>query len=317
MAGFLGLLAQGVDQSQQKKAKSKELQDARSFQAIKFGQERELAQSQIAENNARTESLKNPRPKWSVETRDDGTYLVNPETGEERKTTIPGNRDPVKTAVAVAQATKGIPTYGDLHPKPDQSIVPVQDPNGAGAVYATRADAIGKHAPSPNATGKAALMKDVAANQTQVSVIDDALKELNAHPDAVGLKRSAADLPLIGGAADAINQRVDEGGIAARASLANVSSLVIKDRSGSAVTISESARLRPFIPSTGDTPAAIRVKLAKLKAAIQTETRLLQEGMGQNAVTHSPAASGDIDLGVAKPSAVPSYEDWLKSKGHK
>lgn len=236
-------------------------------------------------------------------------------------------KDPVANAVAVAEATKGIPTYSDLHPKPDQTLVQTQEPGGA-VVYTHRDEAAGMNAPSPNARGTAAIMKDVAANQTQVSVIDDALKELDAHPDAVGLKRGAADLPIVGGAADALNQRLDPNGVAARASLANVSSLVIKDRSGSAVTISESARLRPFIPSTGDTPETIRIKLGKLRQAIETETKLLQQTSGMKAggmnasptpePSKAPSHTGASDPGgtihLGKPSRAQALWDAAVAK---
>lgn len=199
----------------------------------------------------------------------------------------------------------------------DRTLVPVQHEDGS-VIYTPRQQAVGQHAPSPNARGTAAIMKDVASNQTQLSVIDDAVRELDGHPSAVGLARGAADLPLIGGAADALNQRLDPGGVAARASLANVSSLVIKDRSGSAVTISESARLRPFIPSTGDTPEAIRIKLRKLKSAIETETKLLQQssGMARGTQPTGPLPGPSTTQNSAVPK-VPSFEEWKAMKGHK
>jgi hypothetical protein len=141
--------------------------------------------------------------------------------------------------------------------------------------------------------GSATIQKAVAENKTNMTVIDDALKELDAHPDAVGLQRGIADLPLIGGFGDAVNQRRDPAGVAARASLSNVASLVIKDRSGSAVSVSESARLRPFIPSVGDTPEAIRTKLRKLKGAIQVETDLLERNGGGSGSSQHTAPTGD------------------------
>lgn len=293
--GFLGMLAQGRSQAREK-------DQAQRFQDVLMQQKQaegaldaRYKESQIGENDARAESLRRPQQGgYDLEAREDGTYVVNKQDGTARLIPgIPGVKkpDPVATAVEIAKATKGIPTYGDLHPREpagDRTLVPVQEEEGV--VYRNRSEAEGQNAPSPNARGNAAILKDIATNKTNASVIDDALKELDAHPDAVGLKRGAADLPFIGGAADAINQRVDPEGVAARASLANISSLVIKDRSGAAVTISESARLRPFIPSTGDTPKTIRTKLRKLRQAIETETALLQQASGRPRGTQSPAA---------------------------
>lgn len=142
-----------------------------------------------------------------------------------------------------------------------------------------------------NGRTTAAIQKAVAQNQTQLSIIDDALSELGRHESAVGLSRYAGD---------AINQRIDPQGINARASIANVGSMIVHDRSGAAVTVSEYPRLAPFVPKVTDTPRAIRDKLAKLKAAIQTETSALQTAPTA-AVTPTNGPPGDVDL--AKPDA--------------
>jgi hypothetical protein len=156
---------------------------------------------------------------------------------------------------------------------------------GSGALIATPQEdgtyvwapkVAGQTAPGPrDARTTAIIRKDVAANSTVVEAIDEALAELDAHPDGVGLKRSAADFPVIGAAGDAYNQRKDEKGIALRALVANVSSMQVKLRSGAAVTVSEFGRLRPYIPSVSDTPAAIRIKLGKLRKFIATENSYL------------------------------------------
>lgn len=142
-------------------------------------------------------------------------------------------------------------------------------------------DVPGVKVPLATPTGAAKIRSDVAANRAQIAIIDDAVAELDKHPDAVGLKRGFGELvPGLGALQDAVNQRADTAGVAARASLANIGSMVIKDRSGAAVTVSEYPRLKPFIPTSSDTPQAIRVKLKKLRDAIELETRLLEEGGG-------------------------------------
>lgn len=101
-----------------------------------------------------------------------------------------------------------------------------------------------------------------AANSSNITQIDDALSELKKRPNSVGLSMSLGD---------AWNQRTDKDGITARAAIANIGSLIIHDRSGAAVTISESPRLMPFIPTVVDTPDAARKKLTALKRQIQNQ----------------------------------------------
>jgi hypothetical protein len=68
---------------------------------------------------------------------------------------------------------------------------------------------------------------------------------------------------------DALLQRADEAGVDVRAVIADLSSMVIHDRSGAAVTAAEFPRLRPFIPSDKDEPAAARRKLGRFIAEYQ------------------------------------------------
>ena len=65
---------------------------------------------------------------------------------------------------------------------------------------------------------------------------------------------------------DAIVQRMDTGGIDARAYSADLGSMVIHDRSGAAVTAAEFPRLRPFIPLATDDPETARKKLRRFVA---------------------------------------------------
>lgn len=165
-------------------------------------------------------------------------------------------------------------------PAPDRTLVPVQDPETGTVTYVPREQAIGMQAPSAAARGSASLKQAVSKNTEQLSVIEDALKELQANPQAVGLKRAVGDLPLMGGVADYINQRNDPSGVGARAQLANIGSLIIHDRSGAAVTVSEFPRLAPFVPRVGDTPDVIRTKLAKLRQNIEILNSELNSQLG-------------------------------------
>jgi hypothetical protein len=145
-------------------------------------------------------------------------------------------------------------------------------------------------AKSTGSAESATIMKAKAANISQLAVIEDALKELDAHPGAVGLLRG---LPLVG---DRLDPRADPAGVAARAQIANIGSLKIHDRSGAAVSISEFPRLAPFIPLLSDPPEAIRVKLSKLRDAIRVETEALGDGPPATPPTAPTAGSREQQL---------------------
>jgi hypothetical protein len=184
-------------------------------------------------------------------------------------------------------------------PGEDRTVVPVQQEDGT-VTYQSRAAAIGQQAPSRAAVGSASLKNKRSTNHKQMAVIDDALKELDAYPDAVGLKRGLGELvPGMGNIGDAWNQRKDSKGVAARAQIANIGSLVIHERSGAAVTISEFPRLAPFVPRINDTPATIRTKLAKLRLMIREETDALNDELGSGGTSGNSATSN-----------IPSYEEW-------
>lgn len=58
--------------------------------------------------------------------------------------------------------------------------------------------------------------------------------------------------------------RIDPSGVDTRAEIADIGSLKIHDRSGAAVTVSESPRLMPFIPNATDSREAAQKKLKRL-----------------------------------------------------
>ncbi len=84
------------------------------------------------------------------------------------------------------------------------------------------------------------------------------------------------------GNATALNKS-DEEGAATRAAIADLGSMVIHDRSGAAVTASESPRLMPFIPTNWDSPSTIKTKL---KRFLQEYNSIIQDQSQQ----YSPEA---------------------------
>lgn len=172
------------------------------------------------------------------------------------------------------------PKYGAFidpnDPTKSVKFIPEDEASRLGLVPAER--------PGAGSSGSAQIKMKVASNRTQVATINDALAELDKHPEAVGIIR---------GAGETINQRVDQAGVAARASLANVGSLKIHDRSGAAVTAAESPRLMPFIPRVTDNVDVARVKLKKLAEQIEIETRLLEQSTNPaGAVPEVPVVGG-------------------------
>ena len=81
---------------------------------------------------------------------------------------------------------------------------------------------------------------------------------------------------------DALLQWFDPDGTVSRAKIAELSSAVIHDRSGAAVTAAEFPRLRPFIPQIGDTPETVQKKLQQFYAIVQEETNLYLESLASS-----------------------------------
>ena len=133
----------------------------------------------------------------------------------------------------------------------------------------------------------------ILTNDQSVRKIQDALTLLDQNKDAVGLK---GNLP------QGILNRADVKGIATRAAITDIGSLVLHDRSGAAVTASEEPRLLPFIPGPSDTYEAAKVKLQRmLKYAKEQQDALKQ--------TYSPdnGYKSSISAPAAKPATVSNW----------
>lgn len=115
----------------------------------------------------------------------------------------------------------------------------------------------------------AGIRTKVAENTSTLATIDEAMKSLDTHPDAVGLSKN---LPLVG---KYVDQRLDPEGVATRALIANVGSLQIHTRTGANMNIREEPRLAPFVPDASDTPEAIRTKLTQLSKFLTIENDAL------------------------------------------
>lgn len=118
----------------------------------------------------------------------------------------------------------------------------------------------------------AKVLSGYSANAASISQIDAAIADIKANPSALGLKNKFGD---------DINQRLDPKGVAPRARVADIGSLKLHDRSGAAVTASESPRLMPFIPQVTDRAEAAIKKLQLLKEQYQSANDQIDVQFGE------------------------------------
>jgi len=105
-----------------------------------------------------------------------------------------------------------------------------------------------------------AAAKDIIENRKSLRNIDTALNEIAKYPNGIG--------PTTGMLGNWVSQLHDPDGVQVRSAVSNIGSLIIHDRSGAAVTVSETPRLLPFIPLVTDPPKVAKEKLARLRAEI-------------------------------------------------
>jgi hypothetical protein len=118
-------------------------------------------------------------------------------------------------------------------------------------------------------------VQTVLDNEKSLGVIDDALAHLEKNPDAVGSVNAIPGATWVRNHVTGTDEDVNT-----RASIADIGSLTIRDRSGAAVSAAEFPRIRPFIPSETDTPQAARVKLARMRQIIAEENALYLANFG-------------------------------------
>lgn len=148
--------------------------------------------------------------------------------------------------------------------------------------------------------------KSIIENQQNISKIDKAIASINAKPSSLGPQY------MIPGA-ETVGQYFDPEGVEARAGVADIGSLILHDRSGAAVTASETPRLRPFIPSASDSPDVAKKKLARFKAIYEEEAGLLaqtysaDQGYKESPALKTPARRTDQSASsVNTPAATPA-----------
>lgn len=102
------------------------------------------------------------------------------------------------------------------------------------------------------------------AEQALALISGEKVGEAQGDPNATGVK---------GYTPDALLQRTDPNGVATRAAIGDLGSLIIHDRSGAAVTAAEFPRLRPFIPVVTDDPSVVKRKLTRFVSEYQKQVQ--------------------------------------------
>ena len=185
------------------------------------------------------------------------------------------------------------------------------------AVFVNRNDAIGKQPYNSSARQIPASINTAIVNNNQsLSKLDAAIALLEGKDVGTSDSKMLGDkeatgwkglLPPI-----ALN-RIDPKGVDARAAVADIGSLILHDRSGAAVTASESPRLMPFIPSSTDDNATVLKKLKRLREYQATENDLLSSQYSEDA-----GYKGGISTqpNQAKPAPTQAAKQVVKTGTH-
>jgi hypothetical protein len=139
----------------------------------------------------------------------------------------------------------------------------------------------------------------IIGNQTASNQLDRAISLLSGK-DLPGMVGDVNATGMKGYLPTGLLNRLDPQGVAARAEIADIGSLKLHDRSGAAVTASESPRLLPFIPLSTDDNATALKKLGRLKLELENETRAMrdiyskEQGYKENPVLNKPSVAEKI-----------------------
>lgn len=142
-------------------------------------------------------------------------------------------------------------------------------------------------------------------NNSAIANIDNAMGKLEGAPDATGLK---GYLPNV-----ALSRMGTDDEKSTRAAVANIGSLKIHDRSGAVVTVSETPRLLPFIPTVNDDAKTAKVKLNGLKEEYQRMQQSIQDFAGDTyRMPKSSNASPGVTGSWGAPPKVSNAADYAK-----
>ncbi|CAH0354057.1 hypothetical protein [Aquabacterium sp. CECT 9606] len=155
----------------------------------------------------------------------------------------------------------------------DQGPMLVDPRSGAGSPI-TGPD--GNPVSRPLAAIPGAANTAMLANSQNLAKINQAIELLDGK-DVGALKGDKSATGWKGYLPQSVLNRADPQGTDARAMISDIGSLVLHDRSGAAVTASESPRLLPFIPLATDDAATAKKKLTRFKQLYEQEQQAMQD----------------------------------------
>jgi hypothetical protein len=123
---------------------------------------------------------------------------------------------------------------------------------------------------APTRQPPAQVTQGIVTNNVALQQIDEAIKLVDQYPGAFGVSNA------MGGSFVKDQLSPNPANIAARAAIADLSSMQIHNRTGAAMSKSEWERLRPFLPTDVDNPTTVKTKLQGLRKQIERETAQMQ-----------------------------------------
>jgi len=140
------------------------------------------------------------------------------------------------------------------------------------------------------------VTESVLTHENLIGQINNAIKLIQKNPNSIGYAQGTLSLDVV--------NRKDPEGIPARASISDIVSGVRKDRSGSAVTLSELEVLKPFLPEIKDNAQIAISKLRGLRKNLisyNSETdRYFNEDQGFRPLPKIDRLLIDLPFGVSE-----------------
>lgn len=184
--------------------------------------------------------------------------------------TLGGGSQAAPPAGAPSVAAPGAPA-AQQRPAPLPAAQPTQVPGGPVTSTFRLPNGVEGTRIGPPKEVPATELKEMNHNASQIELIDDAIREIQAHPQALDswgrYFSSFADIT-----SSAWNTK-DPEGADARAKVGKIGAVTLHDLSGAAVTNSEFPRFRDFIPLTADGSAGAITKLKNLREGFETYLR--------------------------------------------
>lgn len=144
-------------------------------------------------------------------------------------------------------------------------------------------------------------------NESNAEALTDVLKQIEENPDAFGFKTLMPGIVL---------NRMDSDGTPVRAALANITSMTIKDRAGTAQTASEMKNIAPFIPRDGDDVETVKTKIKGMITEMARMNKHLAGGAPRGGDRRQPptAPAMNEEREIDGVPAVWDGKGWLPKK---